>query len=74
MQLNSRADVYRKVSWEGGLTAALEYGLTADDMPEGDDELREQWTKMRETWLIAVEHFSRVENILAGRGNIATYP
>lgn len=71
--MQSRQEVSEKVSWEGGLSAALEYGLTEEDMPEGDIELRTAWRTMREAWLTTVPHFSRVENILAGRGDVATY-
>ena len=36
MSFASRDDVTAKIINEGGITDALEYGLTADDMPEGD--------------------------------------
>lgn len=48
--MKNRAEVAEKIDWEGGLVAALEYGLTENDMPEGDAELRATWTKLREGW------------------------
>lgn len=41
--MDTRQEVAKKIDWEGGLVGALEYGLTEDDMPEGDAELREIW-------------------------------
>src|SRR5690606_33060360 len=39
----TREQVAAKVDWEGGIPEALEYGLTVDDMPAGDEELRAAW-------------------------------
>jgi hypothetical protein len=68
MSLKSRHEVAAKVEWEGGLVAALELGLRADDMPEGDMELREAWKRMRMAWELAVVLGSDVERML-GRLN-----
>jgi hypothetical protein len=46
MSYATREEVRGKVEWEGGLTAALDYGLDTGDMPEGDTELREAWDKL----------------------------
>jgi hypothetical protein len=35
-----------KVDWEGGVYAALEYGLSADELPEGHPELEAIWREM----------------------------
>jgi len=35
-----------KVDWEGGVYAALEYGLSADELPEGHPELEALWREM----------------------------
>jgi hypothetical protein len=50
MAFESRERVADKVEWEGGLDAAVEYGLKPTDMPEGDDELRIAWSKMLDAW------------------------
>lgn len=37
-------DFLAKVDWEGGIDAALDYGLSASDIEDDDDsELREAW-------------------------------
>lgn len=46
MSFADREQVRDKVEWEGGITEALNYGLTVDDMPDGDAELREAWAKL----------------------------
>lgn len=43
--MDTRQEVAKKIDWEGGLVAAIEYGLTPDDMPEGDAELRDAWDR-----------------------------
>ncbi|MGV2385396.1 MAG UNVERIFIED_CONTAM: hypothetical protein LOD86_09040, partial [Thermobifida fusca] len=42
----TREQVAEKVDWEGGIPEALEYGLTVDDMPAGDEELRAAWGRL----------------------------
>ena len=42
----TREQVAAKVDWEGGIPEALEYGLTVDDMPAGDEELRAAWGRL----------------------------
>lgn len=39
----NRQDVASKIAWEGGIYEALEYGIKAKNMPEGDLELAEAW-------------------------------
>lgn len=44
--LGSRLEVAAKVDWEGGLVEAMEWGLRAEHMPEGDSELFAAWSVM----------------------------
>lgn len=46
----SRADVAGKVSWEGGIIEALEYGIHASHMPAGDDELTAAWQALEDAF------------------------
>lgn len=65
--MKTRDEVREKVAWEGGLAAALEYGLTEEDMPEGDSELRKAWRRLRNAFLVAEELGQDVERLI---GNI----
>jgi hypothetical protein len=47
-RFESRADLFAKIEWEGGVVEACEYGIHADEMPEGDTELAELWQKLEE--------------------------
>src|ERR1700735_679194 len=40
---DNREGVRAKIEWEGGLMGALDYGISVNDMPEGDDELVAAW-------------------------------
>ena len=42
----SRFEVWSKVENEGGIYAALDYGLKASDLPDVDTELQEAWQKL----------------------------
>ena len=42
----SRLEVWSKVDHEGGIYAALDYGLKTRDLPAGDTELQEAWQKL----------------------------
>lgn len=64
----NRADVAAKVEWEGGMEGALDYGLTVDDMPEGDEELQELWGDMVIYWRLYQEKAGWVENLLPDPG------
>jgi len=46
-RFRNRLELAGKVEWEGGLIEALGYGITADMMPEDDDELTEAWTALK---------------------------
>lgn len=59
-----RQAVAAKVDWEGGFEAVLDYGLHADDMPEGDVELIEAWTKLDIAWKTFKEAADAVDTLL----------
>jgi hypothetical protein len=42
----SREEFSAKINWEGGYWGAVEYGLKADDAPEGDEELKRLWQEL----------------------------
>ena len=44
----SRAELAGKIAWEGGITEAVDYGIKADDMPEGDGELEQAWLELEQ--------------------------
>ena len=45
-RFKSREDLAEKINWEGGIAEAVDYGIKAEDMPEGDTELTELWAEM----------------------------
>lgn len=49
----NRTDLAAKIEWEGGVFAAMEYGITVADMPEADTELIEAWTKLDAAFKVA---------------------
>ena len=56
-----------KVSWEGGVIGALEYGVKAYDL-EGEDEqtktLRENWTDLVAIWKEAAPLIDYVDELI----------
>jgi len=42
----SRSALAGKIEWEGGLMEALDYGIKAEQMPEGDEALTAAWTAL----------------------------
>lgn len=49
----SVADFAAKVEWEGGITAALEYGLKHTHLDPGDpkaENLRDAWAELERIW------------------------
>ena len=42
----SRSALAGKIEWEGGLMEELDYGIKADQMPEGDEALTAAWTAL----------------------------
>ena len=60
----SRSALAGKIEWEGGLMEALDYGIKASDMPEGDEEMTAAWTAL-ETAFKAIRPLAQaVENLL----------
>lgn len=52
-----------KVSWEGGILEALDYGLTAEDLPPG--ALRDAWRDLETAWQLELApRVYRVEELL----------
>lgn len=49
-RFESRDDLAAKIEWEGGILEALDYGIKIADMPEGDTELIEAWTKLQRSF------------------------
>lgn len=44
-RFESRERLAGKIEWEGGIEESFSYGITSEDMPEGDEELEEAWGK-----------------------------
>jgi hypothetical protein len=49
-RFGNRWEVASKIDWEGGITEVLDYGVTAEDMPEGDTELAGAWHELDLLW------------------------
>lgn len=47
---DTRQNLANKIEWEGGIYGALEYGITAGDINQGDTELVEAWTSLEEAY------------------------
>lgn len=58
----SRIDAANKVEWEGGLAEALEYGITAADMP--DAELKTAWRAMENAYKKFTKAADAVQDLL----------
>lgn len=63
-KFESRERLAQKIDWEGGNWSALEYGITADMMPEGDTELEEAWRTLQETFAAAEAAWKVVDALL----------
>lgn len=59
-----RSDLASKIEWEGGIFEALDYGIKAEDMPEGDTELTAAWTELRAAYDRAAKLAEKVEALL----------
>lgn len=44
-------DFLSKVSWEGGVFEALQYGLHEDTLDDSDPDLKENWRELRLAYL-----------------------
>lgn len=47
-----RESVAAKIEWEGGIAAALDYGIHAGDMPEGDTALAAAWQRLEAAYAV----------------------
>jgi hypothetical protein len=66
-RFKSRAAVADKIGWEGGILEALEYGIHAADMPEGDAALAAAWTALEDA-------FSALQPLAAAVGDLLEAP
>lgn len=63
-RFESRADLASKIEWEGGILDAVDYGIRAEDMPEGDVEMAEAWHELEDAYAAADRCARRVEALL----------
>lgn len=67
----SRAEVAAKIDWEGGFfEAVFGYGITLEDLPEDDPELREAWQEMMAAWSYFGPKMMAVEALLPDPGEM----
>ena len=67
-RFEDREALAAKVSWEGGILEALDYGITTEYMPEGDAELTEAWAKLEASFRETAKLADVVENLLPEPG------
>jgi hypothetical protein len=63
-----RQAVADKIAWEGGNWSALEYGIHASAMPEGDIELEAAWAALDSAFVEAEHAWQRVRALLPESG------
>lgn len=63
-RFESREAVSGKADWEGGVAEAVEYGITADQMPEGDTALAEAWKGGEEACAALSEREQAIQKLL----------
>ena len=63
-RFGSREDLAAKIEWEGGILEAVDYGIKAADMPEGDAELAEAWGKLEASFGETSKLADAVEKLL----------
>jgi hypothetical protein len=63
-RFESRAALAGKIEWEGGLMEALDYGIHVGDMPEGDAELTEAWSRLEASYRETARLAEVVEKLL----------
>lgn len=61
-RFESRAALAAKIDWEGGIHEAVDYGITVDMMPEGDDVLAEAWRELAS----AYAQFDAAASVVSG--------
>lgn len=67
-RFKSREDLAGKIEWEGGILESVDYGIKAEDMPEGDTELAELWAEMAEHYKKASAVADKIGAILEEHG------
>ena len=67
-RFESREALAAKIEWEGGVLESVDYGIKAEDMPEGDTELSELWTELVIAYRKADDLARKVHTILEGHG------
>jgi hypothetical protein len=59
-----RENLAAKIEWEGGLMEALDYGITTEMMPEGDEELFVAWEKLEASFRETSKLADAVQDLL----------
>lgn len=63
----SAKDFANKITWEDGVTGALEYGLRHTDLDPNDEEsapLRKTWAKAEEVWTSMSPIVNEIDSIV----------
>jgi len=68
-RFENRAALAGKIEWEGGLMEALDYGIKTEDMPEGDTELIEAWSKLEAAYRAVEPLAEAVDKLLPEPGD-----
>lgn len=68
-RFESRAALAAKVEWEGGIAEAMDYGITVDMMPEGDEAITAAWREMASAWAQFESAASVVSELLPEPGS-----
>lgn len=63
-RFENREELAGKIDWEGGLWSALEYGIRAADLPEGDLELLDAWIELQSHFDSAQRVANRIYEML----------
>lgn len=63
-KLTTRQEVNARIVHEGGYTGALEAGITEDDMPADDSDLRLAWRKLALAFSVASLLAADVDKLL----------
>ena len=63
-KFEDRAAVAGKIEHEGTIWDALQWGIRASDMPEGDHELQVRWARLETAFQAASDAWDAVEKLL----------
>lgn len=64
-----RLAVAGKIEWEGGIMEALDYGVRAEHMPEGDKELIRAWSALEDAYRAVKKLADAVDDLLPESGS-----